>query len=181
MPDRLSGSLPLCSCALFRLQNWPCASSSTAQKIKSFRRKGFHGDGRKSGKYKEDHENHFFKVRGSDCYFGAAPFRFCPVSARLAYVGRLPLTRFCTQVSYLISFYKHFFFLRFYLFIHERHRERQGHRQREKQAPRRDPTRDSIPGPQGHALGRRQMLNRGATRASVSFFIIFIHMCLHGV
>ena len=36
-----------------------------------------------------------------------------------------------------------FFFLRFYLFIHERHRERkrerQRHRQREKQAPCREP------------------------------------------
>ena len=36
-----------------------------------------------------------------------------------------------------------FFFLRFYLFIHERdtqrERERQRHRQREKQAPRREP------------------------------------------
>ena len=28
-----------------------------------------------------------------------------------------------------------YLFLRFYLFIHERHRERQRHRQREKQAP----------------------------------------------
>ena len=32
-----------------------------------------------------------------------------------------------------------FFFLRFYLFIHERHRERQKHRQRKKQAPCREP------------------------------------------
>ena len=32
-----------------------------------------------------------------------------------------------------------FFFLRFYLFIHERHRVRQRHRQREKRAPCRDP------------------------------------------
>ena len=31
------------------------------------------------------------------------------------------------------------FFLRSYLFIHERHRERQRHRQREKQAPCREP------------------------------------------
>ena len=31
------------------------------------------------------------------------------------------------------------FFLRFYLFIHERHTERQRHRQREKQAPCREP------------------------------------------
>ena len=33
-----------------------------------------------------------------------------------------------------------FFFLRFYLFIHERHKERQRHRQREKQDPCREPT-----------------------------------------
>ena len=31
------------------------------------------------------------------------------------------------------------FFLRFYLFIHERHRERQRHRPREKQAPCEEP------------------------------------------
>ena len=45
------------------------------------------------------------------------------------------------------------FFLRFYLFIHERHRERerQRHRQREKQAPCREP--DSILSLQDQALG----------------------------
>ena len=32
-----------------------------------------------------------------------------------------------------------YFFLRFYLFIHERHRERQKHRQKEKQAPYGEP------------------------------------------
>ena len=31
------------------------------------------------------------------------------------------------------------FFLKIYLFIHERHRERQRHRQREKQAPHTEP------------------------------------------
>ena len=43
-----------------------------------------------------------------------------------------------------------FFFLRFYLFIHERQRERQRHRQREKQAPCRVPSVGSpglCPGP----------------------------------
>lgn len=52
------------------------------------------------------------------------------------------------------------FFLRFYLFIHERHRERerQRHRQREKQAPCREPdvglhpvTPGSCPGPKAGA------------------------------
>ena len=45
-----------------------------------------------------------------------------------------------------------FFFLRFYLFIHERHRERQRHRQRENLAPGWEPDGDSIPGLQDHAL-----------------------------
>ena len=40
-------------------------------------------------------------------------------------------------ISFLF-FSVRFFFLRFYLFIHERHTERQSHRQREKQAPHRD-------------------------------------------
>ena len=50
-----------------------------------------------------------------------------------------------------------FFFLRFYLFIHETHRERQGHRQREKQvlcgepdARLRPRTSGSRPGPKAH-------------------------------
>ena len=52
-----------------------------------------------------------------------------------------------------------FFFLRFYLFIHEKHKERQRHRQKEKQAPCREAQCDSIPGLQNHALGQRQALN----------------------
>ena len=39
-----------------------------------------------------------------------------------------------------------FFFLRFYLFINERHRETQRHRQREKQAPCREPNVELDPG-----------------------------------
>ena len=55
-----------------------------------------------------------------------------------------------------------FFFLRFYLFIHERHRDRQ----KEKQAFLRGGLMwDSIPGPQDHALNQRQTLNRWATQA----------------
>ena len=47
------------------------------------------------------------------------------------------------------------FFLRFYLFILERHRERQRHRhrQREKQAPCREPDVGLDPGSPGHTLG----------------------------
>ena len=41
------------------------------------------------------------------------------------------------------------FFLRFYLFIHERHTERQKHRQREKQAPCRKPDVGLDPGTPG--------------------------------
>ena len=49
----------------------------------------------------------------------------------------------------------------------ERERERQRYRQREKQAPCTGSlTWDLIPGPQDHALGQRQALNRCATQGS---------------
>ena len=55
-----------------------------------------------------------------------------------------------------------FFFLRFYLFIHERHRERgrQRHRQREKQAPCREPDAGLDPGTPGSGPGLKAALNR---------------------
>ena len=55
-----------------------------------------------------------------------------------------------------------YFFLRFYLFIHERHthRERQRHRQKEKQAPRREPDVGLDPGSPGSGPGLKAALNR---------------------
>ena len=54
-------------------------------------------------------------------------FSFCPSPA-------------CTcLLSLTYSLSNKYIFLRFYLFIHERHGERQRHRQREKQAPCREP------------------------------------------
>ena len=50
-------------------------------------------------------------------------------------------------------------FLRFHLFIHERHTERQRPRQREKQAPHGEPDVGPDPRTRGHALGRRQVLH----------------------
>ena len=52
-----------------------------------------------------------------------------------------------------------FFFLRFYLFIHERHRERQRHRQREKEAPGREPDVRLDPGSPGSGPGLKATLN----------------------
>ena len=46
-----------------------------------------------------------------------------------------------------------FFFLSFYLFIHERHRERQRHREREKQAPHWEPNVGLDPGSPGSCPG----------------------------
>ena len=61
----------------------------------------------------------------------------------------------------------HLFFLRFYLFIHERHRKRgRGRRSR------RSPMWDSIPGIRDQALSQRQMLNHWATQA----FLIDLHL-----
>ena len=45
----------------------------------------------------------------------------------------------CASAAHPAHFFSFLFFLRFYLFIHERHRERQRHRQREKQAPHGEP------------------------------------------
>ena len=63
-----------------------------------------------------------------------------------------------------------FFFLRFYLFIHERHPERGRDIGRGRsRLPTGSPMRDSIPGPQDHDLSQRQMLNHWATQVPQSF------------
>ena len=77
-----------------------------------------------------------------------------------------------------ISFFV-FFFLRFYLFIHERprERERESKTQAEGEAGPKQGTQlqDSIAGPQGHALGRGQMLCL-SPRAALSYvlFLCFL-------
>ena len=58
------------------------------------------------------------------------------------------------------------FFKILFIYSWETQRERQRHKQREKQAPCGEPVWDSIPGPQGHALSQRQMLNHWATQVS---------------
>ena len=60
------------------------------------------------------------------------------------------------------------FFLRFYLFIHERHRERerQRHRQREKQAPCREPEVGLHPRSPGQDPGLKVALNQWASQGS---------------
>ena len=61
-----------------------------------------------------------------------------------------------------------FSFLRFYLFIHERHtqRERQNHRQRQKQAPCRESNMGLNPRFPGSCPGLKAALNCWATRAA---------------
>ena len=56
----------------------------------------------------------------------------------------------------------HFFLLKTYLFIHERHRERerQRHRQREKQPPCREPDVGLDPGSPESRPGLKVVLNR---------------------
>ena len=56
------------------------------------------------------------------------------------------------EMRYRIYDY-HFLFLRFYLFIHERHTERQRHRKREKQPPCREPDVGLDPGSPGSRPG----------------------------
>ena len=67
-----------------------------------------------------------------------------------------------------------FFFLRFYLFIHERHRERerQRHRQREKQAPYRKPDVGLDPESPGSHPGLQEVLNRCTTGAALEHAIL---------
>ena len=58
-----------------------------------------------------------------------------------------------------------FFLKRFYLFMHDRHTERGRDIGRGKsRLPVESPMWDSIPGPQGHDLSQRQMLNLEATQ-----------------
>ena len=100
------------------------------------------------------------------------------------------LVIFCIFQSFFIIFLNHFkavafilflfqtftfcifvyaFFLRFYLFIHERHTERDrdiGRGREWSRHPVGSPIRDSIPGPQDHTLSWRQMLNHWATQGS---------------
>ena len=62
-----------------------------------------------------------------------------------------------------------FFFLRFYLFIHEKHRERgRDTGSGRSRFPAGRPMWGLIPGPQGHALSPRQMLNHWATQVLLS-------------
>ena len=79
------------------------------------------------------------------------------------------------------------FFLRFYLFIHDRHREREKGRDTGRGRSRihaGSPTRDLIPGLQDHAPCQQQALNRWATQGSLlllflNFFNTFVdNLCL---
>ena len=76
------------------------------------------------------------------------------------------------RIVCFLSFLSFFFFLRFYLYILERHREtereRQRHRQREKQAPCREPDVGLDPRSPGSHPGL-QALNRCATGAALDF------------
>ena len=63
-----------------------------------------------------------------------------------------------------------FFFLRFYIFIHERHRERSRYIGRGRNRLRiGSPMQNSIPGPRDHNLSQRQMLNYWATQVPLSW------------
>ena len=64
------------------------------------------------------------------------------------------------------------FFKGFYLFIHEKHREKGRDTGRERSRLHAgSPMQDSIPGPRGHALSRRQTLNPWATQVSLRFLL----------
>ena len=69
----------------------------------------------------------------------------------------------CWEICFCLIYFglDWFSFLRFYLFIHERHTQRGRDISRGRsRLPEGSPMWDSIPGLQDHALGRRQVLNR---------------------
>ena len=79
-----------------------------------------------------------------------------PLTYHLRGLSLLKLSSLVSQnVKTRIFIFYLFIFLRFYLFIQERHtdRERQRHRQREKQAPCREPDVGLDPGPPGSRPG----------------------------
>ena len=83
---------------------------------------------------------------------------------------RVALNHWATQVSLYFNF-----FLRFYLFTHERHREREreAETQGEGEAGSVQSTIwDSILGLQDHALGQRQALNLWATQGTPYFKLL---------
>ena len=72
-----------------------------------------------------------------------------------------------------------FFFLIFYLFIHDRHREKERQRHRRRGRSRLHAgslTRDSIPGLQDRALHQRQVPNRWATQGSPQSVFLADHV-----
>ena len=76
-----------------------------------------------------------------------------------------------------------FFFLRFYLFAHEKHTERERGRDTGRGRSRLHAGSlmwDSIPGPRGHVLGWRQTLNCWAPQASqhMLLWIIVLKICI---
>ena len=85
-----------------------------------------------------------FRVRGG--HFQTPVLLRQPVPSGVAGVSCVRLPSTWNAVS-------SFFFLRFYLFLHERHTERQRHRQREKQAPCREPDVGLDPGTPGSCPG----------------------------
>ena len=81
----------------------------------------------------------------------------------------------------LFSFSNQDFFLRFYLFIHERHTERGRNIGRERsRIPTGSLMQDLIPGTWDHVLNQRQMLNQWATQVPLqpSFFAAFFSLTL---
>ena len=72
------------------------------------------------------------------------------------------------------------YFSRFYLFIHERRTERGRDTGRGRsRLPVGSPMRDSIPGPWGHTLSRRQALNHWATQGSQKLTVFKVSFSPH--
>ena len=112
------------------------------------------------------------------CYFKIlwAKFKFSPICyvclfccfsvfvLDSAFISRPAVLNVCVRPNYCPSFW--FFFLRFYLFIHEKHRERgRDIGKGRSRLPAGNLMWDLIPGPWDHDLSQRQTLNHWATQA----------------
>ena len=82
--------------------------------------------------------------------------------------------------TYNISCWDFILFLRFYLFIHERHRERERGRDTGRGRSRihaRSPRQESISGLQDHALSQREAPYCSATQGYPSFLLLMWSVC----
>ena len=118
------------------------------------------------------------------CLIGLWPLEKVNYHAELIYVPKeknIGSQAMLNKRNDIKIYFLFFDFLRFYLFVHERHRERQIHRQREKQTPHREPDEGLDPRTLGlltQAKGRHSTAKPPRCPKIFSFLICFIFYIL---